>query len=357
MNMELSNQKKLSEFYEELKRLKIQVIRPDINTSYEDFYSDGKHFYYALGAIKNVGFEAISNVVDERLENKKFKNFTDFIDRVNPKDINKLQLEGLVQAGAFDTINENRQAIYNSIPNIILKSKNIYENKSANQIELFENHKNEDVNFIENIEDWSTDIKLKKEFETLGFYISDHPLNQYKSIFNQYNIINYDDFENNPDMLSSNIACTVLKVQEKKTLKGSSYGIVKFSDLSSVFEIFIFSEIFENNRDLLFEGNSLMLTLIKNYSDENKKQKKINLKKILSLKDIIDSPLKHIIFKFNSIEKISVLKKFSQIDGETSIKVYVDQDDELLILKLREKRKVTNKLLNSLNLVENVVID
>jgi len=357
MNMELSNQKKLSEFYEELKRLKIQVIRPDINTSYEDFYSDGKHFYYALGAIKNVGFEAISNVVDERLENKKFKNFSDFIDRVNPKDINKLQLEGLVQAGAFDTINENRQAIYNSIPNIILKSKNIYENKSANQIELFENHKNEDVNFIENIEDWSTDIKLKKEFETLGFYISDHPLNQYKSIFNQYNIINYDDFENNPDMLSSNIACTVLKVQEKKTLKGSSYGIVKFSDLSSVFEIFIFSEIFENNRDLLFEGNSLMLTLIKNYSDENKKQKKINLKKILSLKDIIDSPLKHIIFKFNSIEKISVLKKFSQIDGETSIKVHVDQDDELLILKLREKRKVTNKLLNSLNLVENVVID
>ena len=63
MNMELSNQKKLSEFYEELKRLKIQIIRPDINKSHAKFYSDGKHFYYALGAIKNVGFEAISNVV------------------------------------------------------------------------------------------------------------------------------------------------------------------------------------------------------------------------------------------------------------------------------------------------------
>ena len=100
-----------------------------------------------------------------------------------------------------------------------------------------------------------------------------------------------------------------------------------------------------------------MLTLIKNYSDENKKQKKINLKKILSLKDIIDKPLKNITFKFNSIEKISVLKKFSQNDGETSIKVYIDQADKLLTLKLRDKRKVTNKLLNSLNLVENVVID
>ena len=119
--------------------------------------------------------------------------------------------------------------------------------------------------FLENIDDWNTDIKLNKEFETLGFYISDHPLNQYKSIFKQYNIINYDDFENNKDILSSNIACTVLKVQEKKTQKGNSYAIVKFSDLSNVFELFIFSDIFEINRDNLIEGNSLMITLIKNY--------------------------------------------------------------------------------------------
>ena len=63
------------------------------------------------------------------------------------------------------------------------------------------------------------DIKLTKEFETLGFYISDHPLNQYKSIFKQYNIINYDDFENNNDILSSNIACTVLKSSRKKNSK------------------------------------------------------------------------------------------------------------------------------------------
>ena len=87
--------------------------------------------------------------------------------------------------------------------------------------------------------------------------------------------MNYDDFENNIDILSSNIACTVLKVQEKKTQKGSSYAIVKFSDLSNVFELFIFSEIFENNRDNLFEGNSLMITLIKNYSDNDKSQKKL----------------------------------------------------------------------------------
>ena len=128
-------------------------------------------------------------------KNGEFKNLSDFINRVNPKNINKLQLEGLVQAGAFDKLNNNRQSLFNSIPTIILKSKNIHENKIINQIDLFDEQEKEEENFLENTPDWITDMKLTKEFETLGFYISDHPLNQYKSIFNQYNIVNYEDFD------------------------------------------------------------------------------------------------------------------------------------------------------------------
>ena len=137
MSMELSNQNKLSEFYEDLKRLNISIIRPDINKCYSEFYSDEKNFYYALGAIKNVGYEAISNIVKEREKNGEFTSIKNFINRINPKDINKLQLEGLVKAGAFDSLNNNRQSFYNSIPNLILKSKNIFENKVNNQINLF----------------------------------------------------------------------------------------------------------------------------------------------------------------------------------------------------------------------------
>ena len=96
-----------------------------------------------MGAIKNVGFEAISQVVKERKKNGKFKSISDFINRVNPKNINKLQLEGLVKAGAFDSIFENRKVLYNNIPNIIQNSKTIYENKLQNQSSLFseESHK------------------------------------------------------------------------------------------------------------------------------------------------------------------------------------------------------------------------
>ena len=146
MTMDISNQNKLSEFYEELKRLRVEIIRPNINECYADFRTENGKFYYALGGIKAVGYESISNIIKERSKNGKFSSISDFINRINPKDINKLQLEGLVKAGAFDDLDLNRQSLFNSIPNLITKSKNIYENKSNNQIELFEEketHENE----------------------------------------------------------------------------------------------------------------------------------------------------------------------------------------------------------------------
>ncbi len=357
MSMELSNQKKLSEFYEELKRLNIKIVRPNINKSFADFFSDGKKFYYALGAIKNVGFESISNVIEERQNNGEFKNLYDFINRINHKDINKLQLEGLVQAGCFDEFNSNRHSLFNSIPNLILKSKNIHENRSLNQIDLFSDEENEDTNFLEKIDDWNTDFKLSKEFETLGFYISDHPLNQYKSIFKQYNINDFNDIEKNNNILSSNVACTVLKVQEKKTQKGTSYGIVKFSDLSNVFELFIFSEIFESNRGNLIEGSSLMLTLIKNYSDENKTQKRINVKKIISLNELVNTQISNITFKINDYQDFKKLGQLSTKDGETEVSIHLEKADQKMFFKLKNKRNINNKLLNSLDLKENVIFD
>ena len=283
MSMDISNQNKLSEFYEELKRLKINIVRPDINECFADFRTDNDKFYYALGGIKAVGYEAISNIVSERLKNGKFKSINDFLKRVNPKDINKLQLEGLVKAGAFDNLNHNRQSLFNSIPNFISKSKNIFENKSINQINLFEEKENEEDSIIQNIGDWKFEERLSKEFEAVGFFISDHPLNQFKDIFNYYNIIDYQSFNNN-DYKEANIAATLLKISERKTAKGNNYAILKLTDLSSVFELFIFSDILDTNRDTLKEGNSLILTLIKSVSGEENRFKRINVQKIVPLK-------------------------------------------------------------------------
>src|SRR6056300_1209221 len=348
MTMDLSNQNKLSEFYEELKRLKIKVVRPDINQCFADFKTDDENFYYALGGIKAVGYEAISNIVKERIANGKFKSINDFLNRVNPKDINKLQLEGLVKAGAFDSINSNRQALFNSIPNFILKTKNLYENKLANQIDLFSNDESNEENIVFDIEDWKFEERLSREFEAVGFFISDHPLNQFKDIFDDYKIIDYSTFNSLDEIKEANIAATLLKVQERKTAKGNSYAVIKLTDLTSVFELFIFSDTLDLNREILKEGNSLILTLLKNISNDENRFKRINVHKITSLKDLFNSPISDITFTINSIEEIDRISKFLNKEGKTLINISLKNEENNLFFQLKNKRELDRKTINLL---------
>ena len=346
--MDISNQNKLSEFYEELKRLDIEVVRPDINECYADFKTDGKKFFYALGGIKAVGYEAVSNLVNERMVNGKFKSITDFLNRVNPKDINKLQLEGLVKAGAFDKIILNRQSLFFSIPNFIIKSKNIFENKSANQIELFGENESQDNDLISNIKDWNFEERLSKEFEAVGFFISDHPLNQFKEIFNDYKIIDYQNFNNDYDLNEANVAATLLKLQERKTAKGNSYAVLKLTDLTSVFELFIFSDILELNREILKEGNSFILSIIKSTSGEENRFRRINVQKISALKDILNKPINEVVFDIKSLKELDEISKFLTIKGDTLVKIKLQDKDNYLNFNLENKRNIDRKTVNLL---------
>jgi len=348
MTMDLSNQNKLGEFHEELKRINIKVIRPDINRCFPDFQFDEDNFYYALGGIKSVGYEAISNVVKERKNNGDFKSINDFLNRVNPKDINKLQLEGLVKAGAFDNMNNNRQALFNSIPNFILKTKNIFENKAANQIDLFESDEEQDNEIVLNIDDWKFEDRLSREFEAMGFFISNHPLNQFKEIFDDYKIVDYVKFNLDDSIKDANIAATLLKITERKTAKGNSYGVIKFTDLSSVFELFIFSDTLELNREVLIEGNSLIITLIKTISNDENKSKRINIQKIAPLKDLFNKPVNEIIFNIKSIKDIDKISDLVNQEGTTEVKINIKDENNDLSFKLKNKRFIDRKAINIL---------
>ena len=347
MTMDISSQSKLGEFYEELNRLDINVERPNINKCYADFRSDNENFYYALGAIKNVGFEAISNIVEERKKNGEFKSINNFIERVNPKNLNKLQLEGLVKAGAFDSLVDNRQSLYDSIPNLILKSKNIFENKSINQINLFEGEEIIEEDLLKKIEDWKFEDRLSKEFEAVGFFISDHPLNQFRDSFEDYNIISYIDFNNN-EIKEANIAATLLKIQEKKTQKGNSYAIVKLTDLGSVFELFLFSDVLEANRDILIEGNSIILTLTKNNLEDDNRFKRINVRKVASLKNLYEKPINNIEILIKDEKYLNQVQKILEKNGQTQVIIKILDQDNKLVFNLKNKRLVDRKNLNLL---------
>ena len=294
MSTELTNTSKLREFVEELKRLKVVIIKPSINECFAEFKALEGKIYYGLGAIKNVGLEAISNIVNEREKNGKFKSFEDFIKRVDSKDVNKLQLEGLTKAGVFDEFDKDRNKIYISIPKIIQEIKKINDDKINNQSSLFENNDKiiDNFEFLQS-EPWKQRELLTEEFKSLGFYMTNHPLNEYEEVFNQLKILSYDQFYNNEDA-DGLVAGTIMSIQEKKSSKGTPYAIIKFSDKRGEFELFLFSEILVNNRDKLKESESVVLTLQKEKLTNDILKKRINVRKILSLNEVINKPYSNV---------------------------------------------------------------
>jgi len=350
MSNELSNADKLSEFFEELKRLKIKVQRPCINKCFADFVPKDGTLFYALGAIKNVGYEAISHLVKERDKNGKFKTISDFINRVNPKNINKLQLEGLVKAGAFDTIFENRKILYKNIPNIIQNSKTIYENKLQSQSSLF-SEDGQKISYLiqdKNISYWTNDEVLSKEFEALGFYMSNHPLKDYEVILKQHNVKSFKDFENS-NLGESYIAGTVMSVKEKKTAKGNSFAIVKFSDLSKVYELFIFSEVLDLNREHLIEGKSFLLTLIKDKKNQENRFRRINVRKISILDKLANNNYSNVEIQMYSADDLGKLYELIKEKGGSKIKISISKEDKNYLFELKDKRKFDYETLKLLN--------
>ena len=349
MSTELTNTSKLREFVEELKRLKVEIIRPCINECFAEFKAEKNKIYYGLGAIKSVGFEAISNIILEREKNGKYKSLINFIERVDAKDVNKLQLEGLVKSGVFDKFESNRNKIVNSIPKIIQQIKNINEDKLNNQTNLFENNNiKNDFDFIKS-KIWSKKELLYEEFKSLGFYISDHPLNEYSEIFNQLNITSYKEF------LSTNesealVAGTIMSIQEKKSAKGTPFAIIKFSDNKGEFELFLFSEILIQNREKIKESESFVLTLQKDKVSPETAQRRINVRKILSLDDIINKPYSKITIELKKNCNLNEIKDLLKDEGQTQIGLIINTDNKKIHYNLEIPRKFD---LNQLKVIKN----
>ncbi len=354
MSTELTNTSKLREFVEELKRLKVEIVRPSINRSFAEFKAIDNKIYYGLGAIKNVGFEAISNIIQEREKNGKFKSFTDFLHRVNSKDVNKLQLEGLTKAGVFDEFTNDRSKIFISIPKMIQKIKNINDDKKSNQTSLFQNSENSDSTFqFLDSKPWEQKELLAEEFTSLGFYISNHPLKEYAEVFSQLEIISYDEF-NKKEGNEALVAGTIMSIQEKKSVKGTPYAIVKFSDTKGEFELFLFAEMLIKNRDQLKESESFIMTLQKDKSTDDVTKKRVNIRKILSLESVINKPYSKVTIELKENPKLDEIKKILSFYGDTEVKIIINEKNKKIYYSLQKNRKFDFKDLKALKANKNV---
>jgi DNA polymerase-3 subunit alpha len=198
------------------------------------------------------------------------------------------------------------------------------------------------------LDTWSYNENLSKEFEAIGFFVSDHPLKYYKDIIDQHKAKSFADFEKN-NIKDCILSGTIMSVKEKKTAKGNSFAIIKFSDLTKVFELFLFSEILENNRNNLIAGKSFLITVIKNLGDQDNRFKRINVRKIVNLDDAINLNYTNVHIEINDSLNLEKLYQSINERGDSKIKISINEKNKNYFFELKDKRKFDYKKLKDLN--------
>ena len=175
-------------------------------------------------------------------------------------------------------------------------------------------------------------------FKSLGFYISDHPLNEYGDIFNQLKVISYDHFLN-IDVNEGLVAGTIMSIQEKKSAKGTPYAIIKFSDKTREFELFLFSEMLVKNREKLKESESFVLTLQKEKTSGDIGRMRLNVKKILSLDELINEPYSKVTIELKDNFEVNDIRNILSKKGNTKVNLIINKNNQKACYSLQNNRK------------------
>ena len=264
MNCDIHITDKLAIYIREVVRLEIEIIPPDINRSVATFdVVDGK-IIYALGALKNVGGDAMQLIVDARDADGQFRDLFDFARRVELKKIGKRGLEMLTRAGAFDRIDNNRARVFRSLDKLAAYSNACHEQATSNQVSLF-GDAGDDLPppRMEACDDWLPTERLSEEHGAVGFYLTGHPLDDYAGPLKRQRVLSYAEVcaKANLSGITVKIAGTVIARQERKSAKGNRFAFVSLSDPTGMYEAMCFSEPLNMYRDLLEPGTNVVLTV------------------------------------------------------------------------------------------------
>lgn len=265
MTLDMGNTDKLNMFRQELDRLGVPLLQPDINRSRADFSVDQDSngtpgIRYALGAIKNVGAAAMEALVAERDENGPYKDLADFVSRLDPHQMNKRLLENLIRAGAFDSLGYHRRQLFSAAEQIMRHAVAATNDRATNQMGLFagEAAPAPDIR-LDPGADWAPMDRLREEFDAIGFYLSSHPLDGYGKQLEKLRIRYSADMLGVREPTVSAMAGTVIGKKERTSAKGNKYAFVQLSDPQGAYEVIIFSETLSASRDFLEVGQSLYL--------------------------------------------------------------------------------------------------
>ncbi|MBI3505702.1 MAG: DNA polymerase III subunit alpha [Proteobacteria bacterium] len=283
MTLDISNTDKLNQFRQEVDRLGYKTLPPDINRSEAVFtveYPEGQagkgSVRYALAAVRNVGLAAMEAVVAERKANGPFASLFDFARRVDSRQVNKRQLENLAKAGAFDSLETNRARVLAAVETVLRLSQSAAEERVTNQMNIFGGPSGGKVAEppLPQVADMKLHERLQAEFESVGFYLTAHPLDAYAVGLKRLGVVRSADIARSLSAGASSrvkLAGTVLSSKERTSAKGNRFAFVQMSDAGGTFEVMLFSEILAKSRDLLASNRPLLVSADARVEEENVK--------------------------------------------------------------------------------------
>ncbi len=265
MNCDIHLTDKLAVYKRELDKLGIPVVPPCVNRSLATFSTEGGSVVYALGALKNVGVDAMQLIIDARGQ-KPFATLFDVARRVDFKRIGKRPLEMLARAGAFDQLDPNRARVFEALDALVAYSAAIHDAKGSSQVSLF-GDSGTDIPEprLPWRDDWLPVERLGNEHQAIGFYLSGHPLDDYMSALRRKDVKTLAEVtaavtaRNSPMVVK--LAGSVAARQERKSAKGNRFAFVSLSDPTGLYEVTVFSDVLEVARDHLEPGKNVVLTV------------------------------------------------------------------------------------------------
>ncbi|MDE2337192.1 MAG: DNA polymerase III subunit alpha, partial [Alphaproteobacteria bacterium] len=270
MTQDMSNTDKLAVTRQELQKMRIALLPPDINKSIPRFsvekMPDGtKAIRYALAALKGVGEEAMKAVVAERDKNGPFRDLYDFARRLDARTINKRQMESLAQAGAFDAFNPNRAQVLAASEILLKYAAAAAEEKNSAQESLFGGAQQAlPAPPLPPAEKWEPLELLRHEFDAVGFYLSAHPLDNMTSQLERLRVVPSSAVKEALQSSASTrlrMAGIVVRKQERTSQKGNRFAFAQISDSHGVYEVMVFSELLGQARELLTAGKAVLLSV------------------------------------------------------------------------------------------------
>ncbi|TWO33693.1 DNA polymerase III subunit alpha [Seonamhaeicola sediminis] len=365
--------KQVTFFMEECKRMKLDVLGPDVNESYYKFSvnKDGA-VRFGMGAIKGVGHGAVMTIVDNRKKDGHFKSIFDLAKRIDLRAANKKAFENLALAGGFDCFKESHRAQYFHQDNgltflemVIKYAQKHKENENSAQVSLF--GESSEVQIAEPTvppcEEWGTMEKLAKEKEVVGIYISGHPLDDFKTEMNTFCNANLGMFSNLEPYVNRELVFggVVTDVQHRVSKQGKGWALFTVEDYTDSFEFRIFGEEYLKFRHFLMINNFVFVkTFVRegwiNKDTGKKGEPRLQFNSFQLLHDVMEQYAKKLSVQLDihdiKEDKILQLQDLLKMHpGNQSLNFVVYDTKEKLKLNMpsrNQKVKVCQELLNEL---------